>query len=98
MRDKLFELIGKVQDCGCDVTDVVKMNYVENSVLVDYLISNGVTISSEVEELRADNDRLCEMWAKATSDASKYQAESVKYKRMLDDAYEMIGKITDRYG
>ena len=44
MREKLIELVGQVQDCGCDVTDVVEMNYVENNVLVDYLIANGVTI------------------------------------------------------
>ena len=43
-REKLIELVGQVQDCGCDVTDVVEMNYVDNSVLVDYLIANGVTV------------------------------------------------------
>lgn len=43
-KEKLFELIGQVQDCGCDVTDVVKMTYVENNVLIDHLIKNGVTI------------------------------------------------------
>lgn len=44
MREKLIELIGQAQDCGCDVTDVVEMNYVENETLVDHLIANGVTI------------------------------------------------------
>lgn len=44
MREKLIELVGQVQDCGCDVTDVVEMNYVENITLVDHLIANGVTI------------------------------------------------------
>lgn len=44
MREKLIELVGRVQDCGCDVTDVVEMNYVENSVLVDHLIAQGVTV------------------------------------------------------
>lgn len=43
-REKLIELVGQVQDCGCDVTDVVEMNYVENSVLVDHLIADGVTV------------------------------------------------------
>ena len=43
-REKLIELVGQVQDCGCDVSDVVEMNYVENSVLVDHLISHGVTM------------------------------------------------------
>lgn len=42
MREKLIELVGQVQDCGCDVTDVVEMNYVENITLVDHLIANGV--------------------------------------------------------
>lgn len=44
MREKLIELIGKAQDCGCDVTDVVEMNYVENITLADHLIAHGVTI------------------------------------------------------
>lgn len=44
MREKLIELVGQVQDCGCDVTDVVEMRYVENEVLVDHLIANGVTL------------------------------------------------------
>ena len=43
-REKLSYLIAQVQDCGCDVTDVVEMIYVENDVLVDHLIANGVTI------------------------------------------------------
>lgn len=43
-REKLIELVGQVQDCGCDVTDVVEMNYVENGVLVDHLIAHGVTV------------------------------------------------------
>lgn len=46
-REKLIELVGQVQDCGCDVTDVVEMNYVANNVLVDYLIANGVTVQKE---------------------------------------------------
>lgn len=41
-REKLIELVGQVQDCGCDVTDVVEMNYVENITLVDHLIANDV--------------------------------------------------------
>lgn len=44
MKETLWRLIGEVQDCGCDVTEVVVMNYVENTALVDYLIANGVTI------------------------------------------------------
>ena len=44
LKEKLVELVGQVQDCGCDVTDVVEMNYVENITLVDHLIANGVTI------------------------------------------------------
>ena len=42
MREKLFELISQVQDCGCDVTDVVEMNYIENEVLADHLIANDI--------------------------------------------------------
>lgn len=44
LKEKLVELVGQVQDCGCDVTDVVQMNYVENTTLVDHLIANGVTV------------------------------------------------------
>lgn len=44
VKETLLRLVGEVQDCGCDVTDVVEMNYVENQVLIDHLIANGVTI------------------------------------------------------
>ena len=44
VREKLVELVGQVQDCGCDVTDVVQMNYVENTTLVDHLIAHCVTV------------------------------------------------------
>ena len=43
-KEELSYLIAQVQDCGCDVTDVVEMIYVENNVLVGHLIANGVTI------------------------------------------------------
>ena len=65
MREKLVELVGQVQDCGCDVTDVVEMIYVENDVLVDHLIANGVTIQKwiPVTERLPDNEQrvLCFM-------------------------------------
>lgn len=51
VREKLVELIGQVQDCGCDVTDVVEMNYVENITLADYLIANGATVQADMTEL-----------------------------------------------
>ena len=44
MKERLVELIGRVQDCGCDFTDVVQMTYVDNSKLAEYLISQGVVI------------------------------------------------------
>lgn len=55
-----------------------------------------MNIQDEIKELKADNERLREMWAKAVSDLSKCQAENIQYKIMLDNAYEIIGKITDR--
>ena len=58
VREKLVELIGQVQDCGCDVTDAVAMNYVENITLVDHLIANGVT----VQEWISVKDRLPVDW------------------------------------
>ncbi len=61
-RETLYELIAQVQDCGCDVTDVVEMIYVENDVLVDHLIANGVTIQKWIpvtERLPEDyNERV----------------------------------------
>lgn len=52
-----------------------------------------------IEALKSqdDNERLREMWAHTFSELSKCKAENAQYKRMLDNAYEMIGKITDRY-
>ena len=44
MKERLIELIGRVQDCGCDFTDVVQTTYVDNSRLAEYLISQGVVI------------------------------------------------------
>lgn len=65
MREKLIELVGQVQDCGCDVTDVVEMNYVENITLVDHLIANGVTVQEwiSVKDRLPENDQwaLCFM-------------------------------------
>ena len=68
-REKLIELIGQVQDCGCDVTDVVEMNYVENSTLADYLIANGVTIQRWIpvtERLPEVATRHNTRWDKST--------------------------------
>ena len=48
VREKLIELVGQVQDCGCDVTDVIEMNYVENITLIDHLIANGVTFAMDI--------------------------------------------------
>ena len=52
----------------------------------------------EMKELKADNERLRDMWAKTTSDLSKCEAKKMEYKSMLDNAYEIIGKMTDRWG
>ena len=67
MREKLIELIGQVQDCGCDVTDVVEMNYVENDVLVDHLIANGVTVQKwiPVTERLPEIDQPCLCYKRA---------------------------------
>ena len=42
--EKLIELINQVQDCGCDITGVVEMNYIENDTLADHLVAHGVTV------------------------------------------------------
>ena len=44
MREKLIELIGKVQDEGRDYSDVVCSYPTSNGRLADYLLANGVTI------------------------------------------------------
>lgn len=50
MREELLKLISQVQDCGADVTDVVKMIWVENQTLADHLIANGVVIPTRCEK------------------------------------------------
>ena len=42
-REKLIELIGKVQDEGVDYSDVVCAYRTSNKRLADYLLANGVT-------------------------------------------------------
>lgn len=63
MREMLIELIEEEYYCSIEE-------------LADHLIANGVTTSAELEELKADNERLRNMWAKAVSDASKAEAEN----------------------
>ena len=50
-------------------------------VLADYLIAHGVTVSDEIEELIADNNRLRDMWAKAVSDLSKATSNAVIFSK-----------------
>lgn len=61
VKEQLLNLVGQVQDCGCDVTDVVKMNYVENDVLVNHLIANGVTVQEFGHWNIIMDDYDCEM-------------------------------------
>ena len=44
MQKKLLELLSQIQDCGCDVTDVVQMIWVENTDVVNHLILNKVAV------------------------------------------------------
>ena len=66
MPEKLLELISQVQDCGADVTDVVSMIWVENQVLVDHLIANGVVIPVRCEKcfyfIPMDDVRECPLY------------------------------------
>ena len=50
IRDRLVELISQAQDCGCDVTDVVDMIYVENKAVADHLLANGVTVQEWIPD------------------------------------------------
>ena len=51
IRKKLMELIGQVQDDGCDYTECFSQwdrpKHVDNSVLADHLIANGVTFATD---------------------------------------------------
>lgn len=55
MREKLIELIGRVQDEGLDYSDVVCVYKTSNGRLADYLIANGVTIPVHCKD--------CKHWA-----------------------------------
>ena len=67
VKEKLVELIAKAKAMYADdYTDRTEDDYIAET-----LLDNGVTVQEEVEELRADNQRLRDMWAKAVSDASK---------------------------
>ena len=46
-REKLIELIGKVQDEGMDYSDVVCAYRTSNERLADYLLANGVHLESK---------------------------------------------------
>lgn len=90
-REKLFNLIGQVQDCGCDVSNVVEMNYVENNILVDYLIDNGVTVQGWIPV----TERLPELWTDVLAFDSVHK--EIRYAYMAEDAWvgvRMNGKVT----
>lgn len=76
-REKLIDM---VMDCDreFDVLDCYNgrpRRITSASILADHLIANGVVVSEEITELKADNERLLEMWAKAVSELSKAKAE-----------------------
>lgn len=60
IREKLFTLIGQVQDEGKDYSDCFvkgdKPITIENHNLVDYLISNGVTIQNNGRWISKEHD------------------------------------------
>jgi hypothetical protein len=75
IREKLVELFDEAARI-CNNQDCRACGYFReanciNKTIIDHLIANGVTVQEEVEELKADNQRLCEMWAKAVSELSK---------------------------
>ena len=90
VMEKLFELVGQVQDCGCDVTDVVEMNYVENITLVDHLITHGVT----VQEWISVKDRLPEI----VSTHKRYRSTIKKSIRVLCVCVQKSGKTMVKEG
>ena len=47
-RERLFQLIGQVQDEGLDYSDVVVVYKTSNERLTDYLINNGVTFAKDI--------------------------------------------------
>lgn len=46
-RERLFQLIGQVQDEGLDYSDVVVVYKTSNERLVNHLINNGVTFAAD---------------------------------------------------
>lgn len=62
VKETLWRLVGEVQDCGCDVTDVVVMNHVENDVLIDHLMANGVTIPVYCKDCKHFDEHTCKCY------------------------------------
>lgn len=93
VREKLIELVGQVQDCGCDVTDVVDMNYVENNVLVDHLIANGVTVKIKKEKPPTDLTNKCGSCVYASAENKECFANTPSYIRCTDPTKRWIREI-----
>lgn len=79
-REKLVELLAGNIPCtvlgigSCDTCPYRHKEDCYTEAVVDHLIAHGVTVSDEIAELQADNERLREMWAKAVSQLSKVLA------------------------
>ena len=56
MREKLLNLIGRVQDEGLDYSDVVCVYRTSNERLADYLIAHGVTIPVRCKDCKKRYD------------------------------------------
>lgn len=94
VKEKLVELIGQVQDCGFDVSDVVEMNHVENAALADHLIANGVTVAVPCSEcIYSDmgEDEFChkriihERWNGSYFERKEHKLESCGYGKRRKD-------------
>lgn len=103
VRERLVELVGQVQDCGCDVTNVVEMNYVENITLVDHLIAHGVTMKEPQKPLTAEEAKDFVLWDRNKPPLLwiEYKTNKEKNRYMyietVNEVYQLL-RILSSYG
>lgn len=105
-REKLLKLLFETDDI-CQATDCADgtgckycgLSWCCQEMTADHLLANGVVVSEEIAELKADNERLREMWAKTVVELSKAKAEAVRSHRKGEwrspEGREYLGVVCD---